>query len=223
MNDIKEFHDSVLSKFEEQEKIFLVQVGSNDGSDNNFMEDPVRDLIKDDERFFSVLIEPQRNEFERLKENYSQQNHRIDFLNVAISRTDGPVKLYKNIDSEGKSGHSTLLLRQNDQNTFFDEDHYELVDGITVSTLMKSYENSVDVLVIDTEGFDMEIVNQFIEEKIYPKMIYFEKPHPNPDDDRLNLVKCGYEELNNLLDNLKSLGYDSKILLGNVLCIKLND
>jgi FkbM family methyltransferase len=223
MNDIQEFHDSVLSKFKEQEKIFLVQVGSNDGSDNNFMEDPVRDLIKDDERFFSVLIEPQKNEFERLMENYSEQKDRIDFLNVAISRTDGPVKLYKNIDPEGTSGHSTLLLRQNNPNTFFDENNYELVDGVTVSTLMKSYKNSVDVLVIDTEGFDMEIVNQFIGEKIYPKIIYFEKPHPNPNDDRLNLVKCGYDELNNLVDTLASLGYISNILLGNVLCIKSNE
>lgn len=223
MNDIKEFHDNVLSKFKGQENIFLIQVGSNDGSDNNFMEDPVRDLIKDDERFFSVLIEPQKNEFKRLKENYSKQKNRIDFLNVAISLSDGPVKLYKNMDREGTSGHSTLLLRQNGQNTLFDEKHYELVDGITVSTLLKSYENSVDVLVIDTEGFDMEIVKQFIGEKIYPKIIYFERPHPNPNDDRLNNVKCGYDELNDLLDNLTSLGYNSKILSGNVLCIKLNE
>jgi FkbM family methyltransferase len=223
MNDIKEFHDSVLSNFEGRENIFLIQVGSNDGSDNNFMEDPVRDLIEDDGRFFSVLIEPQKNEFGRLKDNYSNQKDRIDFLNVAISHVDGPVKLYKNMDHEGTSGHSTLLLRQNDQNTLFDENHYELVDGITVSTLMKPYENSVDILVIDTEGFDMEIVKQFIGEKIHPKIIYFERPHPNPNDDRLNTVKCGYDELNNLLNDLTSLGYNSKILSGNVLCIKLNE
>lgn len=221
MNDIKEFHDSVISKFENQEKIFLVQVGSNDGSDNNFMEDPVRDLIKNDERFFSVLIEPQKNEFESLKKNYSKQKDRIDFLNIAISRTDGQVKLYKNIDPKGTSGHSTLLLRQNEQNTFFDENHYELVDGVTVSTLMKPYKSLVDILAIDTEGFDMEIVKQFIEEKIYPEIIYFEKPHPNPNDDRLKSVKCGYDELNNLLNTLSNLGYNSKVLSGNVLCIKL--
>jgi len=69
----------------------------------------------------------------------------------------------------------------------------------------------------------MEIVKQFIEWKIYPKIIYFERPHPNPNDDRLNMVKCGYDELNNLLNDLASLGYNSKILSGNVLCIKKYD
>lgn len=220
MNDIQEFHETVLSKFQNQDKIHLIQVGANDGSDENFMEDPVRDLIKNDERFFSILIEPQKEEFKRLKKNYSKQKDRINFLNIAISREDAPVKLYKNIDSKGTSGHSTLLLRQNDSYTLFDENHYELVKRVRVSTLMKSYDFSIDILAIDTEGFDMEIINQFLDEKIYPKVIYFEKPHPNPDDDRLNQVKCGYDELNNLLDKLKNLNYNSKILSGNILAIK---
>lgn len=221
MNDIEQLHSVIRKNFCDQEKIFLIQVGANDGSDENFMEDPVRDLIRDDERFFSVLIEPQKTEFAKLKKNYSNQKNRISFLNVAISRSDGPIKLYKNIDPRGTSGHSTLLLRQNDSYTLFDENHYELVDGITVSTLMQSYDSSVDVLVIDTEGFDMEIINQFIDQKIHPKIIYFEKPHPNPDDDRLNQVKCGFEELDNLLDRLEKKGYNNNILSGNVLCVKI--
>ena len=222
MNDIEYFHNIVKQKFYKREKIFLIQIGANDGSDENFMEDPVRDLIRNDVRIFSVLIEPQKIEFDKLKNNYSDQKNRISFLNVAISSTDGEIKLYKNIDPKGTSGHSTLLLRQNDSYTLFDENNYELVDGITVSTLMKSCDSSVDVLVIDTEGFDMEIVNQFIDQKIYPEIIYFEKPHPNPNDDRLNQVKCGFEELDNLLDRLQEIGYNNNILLGNVLCVKLD-
>lgn len=46
MNDIQKLYDVVTTLFEKKEKIILLQIGANDGSDNFFMEDPVRDLIK---------------------------------------------------------------------------------------------------------------------------------------------------------------------------------
>ena len=220
MNDIQRLYDVVTTLFEKKERIVLVQVGANDGSDNFFMEDPVRDLIKGNERIHGTLVEPQKIEFDKLKKNYDGYEHRVEFVNVAISSQNEPVKLYKNIHENGTSGHSSLLLRQNETNTTFNEQSYEMVEGVTVSKLMSGRNNEVDILVIDTEGYDMEIIKQFMNEEIYPRVMYFEKPYPLDNNDRLGQVKTGNSALQSLLDKLKQLSYDVDILDGNVLCVR---
>lgn len=220
MNDIQKLTNKVNTLFEDTKKIILVQIGANDGSDNFFMEDPVRDLIKNNKKIFATLVEPQKVEFENLKQNYKEYENRVEFVNVAISNKNGPIKLYKNIHTNGTTGHSSLLLRQNEDNTTFDEECFELVEGVTVSTLMQDKSQNVDVLVIDTEGYDMEIIKQFVSEKIYPKIIYFEKPYPLNNNDRLGLVQTGESALYILLDKLEEIGYNVEILSGNILCAR---
>ena len=220
MNDIQRLYDVVTTLFEKKERIVLVQVGANDGSDNFFMEDPVRDLIKGNEAIHGTLVEPQKIEFDNLKKNYDAYEHRVEFVNVAISSQNEPVKLYKNIHENGTSGHSSLLLRQNEANTTFNEQSFEMVEGVTVSKLMSGRNNEVDILVIDTEGYDMEIIKQFMNEEIYPRVMYFEKPYPLDNNDRLGQVKTGNSALQSLLDKLKQLSYDVDILDGNVLCVR---
>lgn len=220
MNDIQRLYDVVTTLFEKKEKIILLQIGANDGSDNFFMEDPVRDLIKNNDKIFATLVEPQKVEFNNLKKNYEGYEHRVEFINVAISNQNQKVKLYKNTHQNGTTGHSSLLLRQNETNTIFDEQSYEIVDGVTVSELMSNKNPDIDILVIDTEGYDMEIIKQFISEEIYPNVIYFEKPYPLENNDRLGLVQTGDSALYNLLDKLAEIGYNTEILSGNVLCVR---
>lgn len=220
MDDIQKLYDLVKVLFEGKEKVTLLQIGANDGSDNFFMEDPVRDLVKNNDRIFATLVEPQKVEFNNLKQNYKGYEHRVEFINVAISNKNEPVKLYKNIHENGTTGHSSLLLRQNENNTTFDEQSYEVVKGVTVSKLMSDKDGDIDILVIDTEGYDMEIIKQFIVEKIYPRVIYFEKPYPLDNNDRLGLVETGESALYVLLDKLQQIGYNVEILSGNILCVR---
>ena len=220
MNDIQRLHEVINTLFEKKEKITLLQIGSNDGSDNFFMEDPVRDLIRNNDKIFATLVEPQKIEFENLKRTYEGYEHRVEFVNVAISTQNQKVKLYKNIHQNGTTGHSSLLLRQNENNTIFDEKSYEIVDGVTVSKLMSDKSHDIDILAIDTEGYDMEIIKQFIFEKIYPNVIYFEKPYPLENNDRLGLIQTGYSALHDLVDKLSEIGYNTEILSGNVLCVR---
>lgn len=220
MNDIQRLSDIVKNLFPKKQKITLIQIGANDGSDNFFMEDPVRDLIKNNDAIYATLVEPQKVEFENLKKNYEGYENRVEFINVAISNKNEPVKLYKNVHQNGTTGHSSLLLRQNESNTIFDEKSYEIVDGITISKLMSNKDSKIDILVIDTEGYDMEIIKQFIGEKIYPQVIYFEKPYPLDNNDRLGLVETGESALSILLDKLQEIGYNIEILSGNILCVR---
>lgn len=201
--------------------INIIQIGANDGSDSNHMIDPVRQLIKSNKRVFACLVEPQLVEFQRLIKNYESDMDRVQFLNVAIANEDKKVKLYKNIDVAGTSGHSSLLLRQNEMNTMFSEDSYELVDGITVFTLLqKCTYDQIDVLAIDAEGSDMMIIEQFLALSVWPTILYFEKPYPQEGNDRLNQYASGYAKLTELSAKLADIGYIIATLSGNILCIK---
>ncbi len=216
MIDEQIFEEKVKNIFKKFEKIFLIQIGANDG----VMADPVHHLLGADHRISAVLIEPQKDIFSILKKNYETIRDRVKFLNVAIAKENGHVKLYKNIDRLGSSGHSSLLLRQNEYASNFDENSYELVKSITVSKLFEDIEASVDVLVIDTEGYDIEIIKQFIGEKIFPKVIFFERPYPLPGNDRLGVVETGNGALEGIINILKKFDYHIEVLSGNVLCIK---
>jgi FkbM family methyltransferase len=218
MTDEEELYQSLIGKFGD-EKVFLIQIGANDG----IMADPVNKFIKNNINVSALLIEPQKEIFKILQKNYSDVLDRVSFLNYAIAKSNSKIKLYRNIDPLGSHGHSTLLLRQNEYAGHFDKNSYELVDGIQVSTLLKKIDKHINILVIDTEGYDIEIIKQFISNKTFPDVIFFEKPYPSPGNDRLNIVETGNQVLETIICNLNELDYDIKILSGNVLCIKKYD
>ena len=216
MNDEKIFEEKLKNIFKNYEKIFLIQIGANDG----IMADPLYNLLQSDSRIYAFLLEPQKEVFSTLKKNYNNIKKRITFLNVAIGKENGNVKLYKNIDPLGSSGHASLLLRQNEYACNFDENSYEIVESVTVANLLKDNKSEIDILVIDTEGYDIEIIKQFIEENAFPKVIFFERPYPLPGNDRLNNVETGNSVLEEIINKLEKLDYNVEVLSGNVLCIK---
>ena len=69
-------------------EFFFVQIGAFDG----VTADPIYHLVR---RYGwrGVLVEPQVEAFERLKQNYSGQPH-LQFFNVAIGTKDGEISLF---------------------------------------------------------------------------------------------------------------------------------
>ncbi len=200
----------------------LVQIGSNDGFDH----DPVYDLVINNRNINGCFIEPQKESFCRLRKTYEilKDQNRCVFLNYAISITDGPIKLYKNIDRDGNDKHSSLLLRNNALGGRFEEDKYEIVDGITFNTFLSllkknGYGNKIDVMIIDTEGFDCTIINQSIECNCLPKIFFFEVPNMVLNDDRLCIIQNGISYFNETITNLQNIGYKIKQLKGNIIAI----
>ena len=160
-------------------KFVLCQIGANDG----VSADPIYDIIKENKNIEAHLVEPQQEAFKLLIKNYSNINNenRVYFYNYALTNTNDAVKLYKNTAVNGTDGHSSLLIRDLDvvNNIVvakYTENDYELVKGITCVVLNTKINKNIDVLVIDTEGYDVEIIKMYIENNIFPKVIYFERP-----------------------------------------------
>lgn len=171
--------DNILEKLFENKKIKqLIQIGANDG----VRFDTINKFIKKYSPH-CILLEPIKDYFDQLKKNYKFQKN-IIFENLAISVNNEINHLYKVKNSE---------LNNYDEHikgiTSFDINHLkkhgvksnhiveEKIKNISISDLIKKYENKVDLLLIDTEGYDANIIIDLLEKSNVRPVIIFEYIH----------------------------------------------
>lgn len=189
----------------QNQDITLLQIGANDGD----VRDPVSDLIRKKANLKGVLLEPLPHAFERLKITYEGVSN-VTFLNAAITDHNGEVDLY--LPREGVSD-------LDDQIASLDKGHLrrlgikdseiksQKVRGITIkSCLSECGLDRVDVLVVDTEGYDFVVLNEvLVGLSLRPSVIQFENCNLTPKDkekSRLILDKSGYVIFETLYDTI---------------------
>ena len=180
----------------------VVQVGSNDGLQG----DPISALIRTNENWQVLFIEPLPHIFRRLKENYPMSpNYR--FENVAISEKKETRPLYYVSDEIKKTKMDVPYWY--DQLGSFDKNHVlkhgrEFEAFITSEDvrceplrdiLARNRIGKIDLLHIDTEGFDYEVLKQVDLQTMPPRAILFEHKHLSTKDysaARNLLSRAGY-------------------------------
>lgn len=182
-----------------QKKVFVIQVGANDGKTN----DPIYRFLQK-KHWSGVLLEPQKRVFEKeLMHNY--QNVPSVFLeNAAIAPESGVRKLYKIAFSSarwasGLSSFDEKSIKNLIKNGYVEKRAREegvllptqVADYITTEDvtcvsfddLTKKYRiNHVDLLAIDTEGFDFEVIKMVDFSRMQPAVVLFEHIHLTPAD-----------------------------------------
>ncbi len=172
----------------------IVQVGANDG----YNRDPFVKFIKRD-KWQGILIEPQRYVFETFLKKLYKKSNRITPYNYALDYSNGSRIMYKlsfsnarwatglatferdvlekAIDSGHVAGHaekSGVVLPANRED-FITE---ETIETITPKDLLKKRDiEKIDLLAIDTEGFDFEILKMFDIPVLKPRVIIYENMH----------------------------------------------
>ena len=201
-----------LNDFSKQTKdIFFIQVGSNDG----IQHDPLYKFIKRD-AWQGIMMEPQKTAFSKLSRAYQRDN--VHLVNKAIAANNEKKKLYKIAFSEERwaSGISSFL-RQHVEDRITDghvdrqckkngitpptnkADYitFDEVDCITFPSLLKEFAvKKVDILHIDTEGFDFEVIKLFDFTLLKPSLIAFEHTHLSKTDYeacKQYLIDLGYQ------------------------------
>src|SRR5262245_40043917 len=95
-------HDTPTSRlrahFAFEDRVTFVQIGAYDG----IAGDPIRPIVLQKDSWWGVLVEPQSDTFNRLRENYVGQSSRLQFLNVAVSDTSGEKILFYISEEERK-------------------------------------------------------------------------------------------------------------------------
>ncbi|MEE9344794.1 MAG: FkbM family methyltransferase [Methylococcales bacterium] len=193
-----------------KKKVFFVEIGSNDGK----MFDPVYDFVMAG-TWSGIMVEPVEFYFKQLQENYCNSPNLI-FENVAISEKE-EIRAFYRIEE----GHDFLPKWTHGLGSFYEDvllTHERVIPGlrkyiikqnvecISFSTLLdRNAVTNVDVLVIDTEGFDYQVIKQIDFKRIQPYIIVYEHKHLSRSD---GLVCRQY---------LQNQGYVLEKHLGNTL------
>lgn len=149
----------------------FIQIGTHLADDNFY------DIIKNNKDNITklILVEANPNCIETIEEKYSFINNKTIINKAVVSDDRTTINLYIPINdstsqqiSESKDhvlahGHSSVTNIN--------------INAINVNTLLDSFEGSIDLFCIDTEGYDIPIINSINFEKFDIKTIIFEYIH----------------------------------------------
>ena len=180
---ISSFNRKLSDLSRNRKKLFFVQIGANDG----YTADPIYNLVKK-YGWSGVLVEPVPEYFQKLKQSYKGVPN-LSFANVAIADKNG----YKTLYGFSDQAPFWIKLHTKTKNSFskktiLSHSWYmpnlekfivgQKVKAINVETLIKEYtEGNVDMIFIDTEGYDFEILKQFDLKNLRPSVVYYEHKH----------------------------------------------
>ena len=166
---------------------FFLQVGAYDGETH----DPLNAHVRKG-GWHGILIEPQPAAFARLTANYTDVGGLV-FVNAAIAPEPGIRALHVIEDEAGAPVEALGCLASFDRaylERFLRADgrHYP---GIRIGSLqvrcttfrdVLSEASLLDLLVIDTEGYDLELLKLFDFERLQPAIVRFEHVHLSRSD-----------------------------------------
>ena len=157
----------------------LIQIGANDG------------VAFDDLNYFikkfkinSVLVEPIKEIYDKLQNNYKNFSF-VKLENSAISDDNTINYLYK-VDKKFlifygnhipaiSSFDKKHLIKHNVKNSHIKK---EKVKSLTIKELLKKYNiTNLDLFFVDAEGYDGNIVNDFLDKTNFRSIIIFEYIH----------------------------------------------
>lgn len=182
----------------------IIQVGANDGVSN----DPVSSYMRGF-RGRAVLIEPEPDAFQKLQANWAPVPSNVSLINCAIAERDENIVMYR-IAPEKHAEYRRYYKATANAWGITSVDHSHVltflnkvvghvipaneiekwisrldVDAISVRTLIDKYSiEYVDLLQIDTEGYDYQILKQFLALDMLPNIINFEFKNLNSSDQK---------------------------------------
>jgi len=157
----------------------IIQIGACDGKED----DPLYQFLKQGETN-AILFEPLPNSFSKLRKAYEGLS-KIKLVNAAISRKDDEEKIYS-VKNKGRwegSSYAPMLTsfsKKHLLNHGVIESEIETIKVKTVrlSTFVKNNSiHKINLMIIDTEGFDAKIVEMMMEDSLFPDSICFEHVH----------------------------------------------
>ena len=191
---------------------FFIEVGSNDGEHH----DHLRPLILDS-RWRGIMVEPVPYVFERLRRNYGALE-RVELANVAIAEQDGRLPFFhlrEATDDEreglpgwyhavGSFSRETVMRHAGEVSDIESRIVETDVPCVTFESLCRRHGvDGLDLLLVDTEGFDWNVIRQVDLEARRPRLIVYEHYHLPPAERaecRAHLERHGYDVMEEHFD-----------------------
>ena len=197
----------------------IIQIGANDGNSDDFLK-PSINLDTN-----VLLVEPIKSAFAELEKNYIDYKN-VKFINKAIDIVSGKKnifsvnpKYYDYYKKKYKSGDVSWLTvlasfqKKHLENHGIKSNHINSteIDCIDFKELINQYNyQKLDLLVVDTEGYDDVLITNFIQNISIRPIIILEWIH----------IKKKKSE--NLIELLKANNYKFLKLSKDLICIQNN-
>lgn len=195
----------------------ILQIGANDGKSDDFLYKSFNKDLK------AILLEPMEDAYASLQKNY-KLFHKVKCLNLALDIKDHEKKFF----SVNPKYSEFYKKKYNDKNvewlnilSSFHREHLvkhgikekhiisKNIQCISFKSLIEKYDyQDLDLLIIDAEGYDCTLVNNFIETVDMRPLIIFEWIHGKDD------------EVNKLLKKLIENNYEFFKIGRDLLCFQ---
>lgn len=203
---------AVLRKFAQLfPDAYFVQVGANDGQ----MMDPLQQQVMSG-RWRGIVIEPVPDLFEKLQQHYAAAASRVRPVNLAVATAAGRLPFFHLRAQPGMpslpvwaaglgSFRKEVILKHVDRIPQINQYLTEIqVPSLSWDEFCRTYGvTRVDLLVMDTEGYDFEIIRQIDFQRWKPKLLVYEHHHFTPQmraDCNALLMTQGYRQFQEGLD-----------------------
>jgi FkbM family methyltransferase len=173
------------------------------------------------------MVEPVPYVFERLASHYSD-HPRVRLLNLAIADSDGTRPLYylPQSDDDGlPTWYDALASFRSDvvlsHVTFIPDvaDRMAVMDVPcwTFETLCRKEDlDIIDVIQIDTEGYDFEVIKLIDFERVTPQLLMYESLHLSEEDRAACTALLGRHGYQSLSDGMDTVCLRADLLARNV-------
>jgi FkbM family methyltransferase len=157
-----------------QPDIFFLQIGAHNGLDY----DPIAPFVRE-HHWRGLLVEPQKHVFAQLQANYAGEKQ-LQFENAAIAERAGTFTLYAFAGADAADPASMAASSRRHYLTLNSEGRRGSIKPMEVPALTldglltKHGVERVDLLQIDTEGYDFQIIKMIDFNRIKPQLIHFE-------------------------------------------------
>ncbi|MDC3070004.1 FkbM family methyltransferase [bacterium] len=181
----------------------IIQIGANDGKSDDFLFNCF------DNNLEAILIEPIEDAFKKLEKNY-ENFVKAKCLNLAVDIDNKSKEIFcvnKKFYEFYKKKYNDVNVEWLDVLSSFNKKHLinhgikekhivsKFIECKTISELINQYKfQNLDLLIIDVEGYDLVILNNFIQTINIKPMIIFEWIHAQKNEIEKMLIEL--EDLN---------------------------
>lgn len=162
-----------LEAIKNDKDVFFLEIGAFDGKSFDGLY-----KYTHNNNWTGIFVEPVPEYFQQLQSNFKNIENKY-FENSAITEENRQYKI-KLIDNENKWAKGSSSLTNNDNTVKYGYKE-QSINGITFQTLVEKYDiKKIDVLQIDTEGYDLIVLEQIIP-RFKPRFIKVEQRHLKHD------------------------------------------
>lgn len=157
----------------------IIQIGAHDGIVGE--EYGFQEFLHELDSFNLYLLEPLEKYFKNLPsvyQKFSSENKKVHYCNHAITEQDGEMSMVDRGGMSHISNTGEIKIKCKTWESFLRDNNI----------------NSVDLIILDCEGYEFNIMKQIQYDKMAPKVIRYEYFHiPNKKETDDFLVSNGYE------------------------------